>query len=123
MPGIKVKLADSIVTTPMISLLTKLENAAGGVVITASHNPAKWNGFKLKGDFGGPAHPEMIAKLEKELARVMKRKTLPPGRFTYTAAGGERKDHSDQHETAVSGRSGDENRHSADPACRDQDSV
>jgi phosphomannomutase len=81
--GITVKLADSIVTTPMISLLTKLENAAGGVVITASHNPAKWNGFKIKGDFGGPAHPEMITKVEKELARVMKKKRIPPGKFTF----------------------------------------
>ena len=81
--GITVKLADSIVTTPMISLLTRMENAAGGVVITASHNPAKWNGFKIKGDFGGPAHPEMIAVVEKELARVMKRKRIPPGKFTY----------------------------------------
>jgi len=78
-----VKLADSIVTTPMISLLTKLENAAGGVVITASHNPAKWNGFKIKGEFGGPAHPEMIAVVEKELARVMKRKRIPPGKLSF----------------------------------------
>jgi phosphomannomutase len=76
--GIRVKLADSIVSTPMVSLLTKLENAAGGVVITASHNPAKYNGFKIKGDFGGPAHPEMIAELEKEVSRVLKLKTLPP---------------------------------------------
>jgi phosphomannomutase len=81
--GILVKLADSIVTTPMISLLTKMERAAGGVVITASHNPPKYNGFKIKGDFGGPAHPEMIAKVEKELARVMKLKTVPHGTFTY----------------------------------------
>ncbi len=80
--GIKVKLADSIVTTPMISLLTKMENAAGGIVITASHNPAKYNGFKIKGDFGGPAHPEMIAKLEKELGSVMKKKRLPPRKRT-----------------------------------------
>lgn len=72
--GIRVKLADSIVTTPMVSLLTKLEKAAGGVVITASHNPAKYNGFKIKGDFGGPAHPEMIAKVEKDLARVLRLK-------------------------------------------------
>lgn len=79
--GIKVKLADSIVTTPMISLLTKLENAAGGIVITASHNPPKYNGFKIKGDFGGPAHPEMIARVEKELARVMKLKNLPPQKY------------------------------------------
>jgi phosphomannomutase len=81
--GIRIKLADSIVSTPMISLLTKYENAAAGIVITASHNPAKWNGFKIKGDFGGPAKPETIAKVEKELAQVMKRKNLPPGKRTY----------------------------------------
>lgn len=81
--GILVKLADSIVTTPMISMLTKMEKAAGGVVITASHNPPKYNGFKIKGDFGGPAHPEMIATLEKELGRVLKLKTLPRGKHTY----------------------------------------
>ncbi|MGA9118785.1 MAG: phosphoglucomutase/phosphomannomutase family protein [Bacteroidota bacterium] len=80
--GIKVKLADSLVSTPMVSLLTKMENAAGGIVITASHNPPKYNGFKIKGDFGGPAHPEMIARVEKELAKVMKLKSLPPLKFS-----------------------------------------
>ena len=80
--GIAVKLADSIVSTPMVSLVTLKENAAGGVVITASHNPARYNGFKIKGDFGGPAHPEMIARVEKELAKVMKRKKLPPAKHT-----------------------------------------
>lgn len=78
--GIKVKLADSIVSTPMISLLTKLENAAGGVVITASHNPPKYNGFKIKGDYGGPAHPEMIEQVEKELKAVLRLKRFPAGR-------------------------------------------
>jgi len=82
--GIKVKLANSIVTTPMVSLLTRLESAAGGVVITASHNPAKYNGFKIKGDFGGPAHPEMIAKLERELAKVLKLKNTPKGKSTFS---------------------------------------
>lgn len=81
--GIKVKLSDGIASTPMISLLTKQENAAAGIVITASHNPAKWNGFKIKGDFGGPAHPETIAKVEKELARVVKAKRLPLGKHTF----------------------------------------
>ena len=80
--GIPVKLADSIVSTPMVSLMTLRENAAGGIVITASHNPARYNGFKIKGDFGGPAHPEMIALVEKELARVMKLKKLPPATRT-----------------------------------------
>jgi phosphomannomutase len=58
----------------MVSLLTKKLNAAGGVVITASHNPAKYNGFKIKGDFGGPAFPETIEKVEKELKKVIKLK-------------------------------------------------
>jgi phosphomannomutase len=81
--GIKVRLADSIVSTPMISLLTKMEKAAAGIVITASHNPPRYNGFKIKGEFGGPAHPEMIAKVEKELAKVMKLKKLPPAKHTF----------------------------------------
>jgi phosphomannomutase len=72
--GISVILSDKISSTPMVSLLTKKLNAAGGVVITASHNPARYNGFKIKGDFGGPAFPETIEKVEKELARVIKKK-------------------------------------------------
>lgn len=80
--GLRIKLANSIVTTPMVSLLTKMENAAGGIVITASHNPSTYNGFKIKGDFGGPAHPEMIAKVEKELARILKLKSVPHGKYS-----------------------------------------
>jgi len=75
--GITVKLADKISSTPMTSLGIVKMNAAGGVVITASHNPAKYNGFKIKGDFGGPAHPEMVAKVEKLLAPILKADKLP----------------------------------------------
>ncbi|MGH2568091.1 MAG: phosphoglucomutase/phosphomannomutase family protein [Bacteroidota bacterium] len=74
--GIKVIISDKISSTPMVSLLTRKLNAAGGVVITASHNPAKYNGFKIKGDFGGPAHPEMIEKVEKELKKALKSKVV-----------------------------------------------
>jgi len=70
--GIKIILSDKISSTPMVSLLTKKLNAAGGVVITASHNPARYNGFKIKGDFGGPAFPETIEKVERELKKVIK---------------------------------------------------
>ncbi|MBN1397514.1 MAG: phosphoglucomutase/phosphomannomutase family protein [Bacteroidetes bacterium] len=70
--GIKVIISDKISSTPAISLITKKMNAAAGVVITASHNPAKYNGFKIKGDFGGPAFPESIEKVEKELKKVIK---------------------------------------------------
>ncbi len=75
--GVKVKLADAISSTPMTSLGIVKMNAAGGVVITASHNPAKYNGFKIKGDFGGPAHPEMVAKVEKILAPILRSNKLP----------------------------------------------
>ncbi len=81
--GIRIKLADSISSTPMISLVTRLENAAAGIVITASHNPPKWNGFKIKGEFGGPAFPETVAAVERVLAGVMKRKALPARRLNY----------------------------------------
>lgn len=72
--GIKVTISDTISSTPMVSLLARNLNTAGGVVITASHNPAKYNGYKLKGDFGGPAHPEMIERLERELRKVKSEK-------------------------------------------------
>ncbi|HTR80334.1 MAG TPA: phosphoglucomutase/phosphomannomutase family protein [Bacteroidota bacterium] len=75
--GVRVKLADKISSTPMTSLGIVRMKAAGGVVITASHNPAKYDGFKIKGDFGGPAHPEMVAKVEKLLAPILKAKELP----------------------------------------------
>lgn len=75
--GVKVWLADKISATQIVSLGVVKKKAAGGVVITASHNPAKYNGFKIKGDFGGPAHPEQIAKVEKELAPIQKASKLP----------------------------------------------
>ncbi|MBI2427184.1 MAG: phosphoglucomutase/phosphomannomutase family protein [Ignavibacteriales bacterium] len=75
--GVKVLLSEKISPTQMVSLGVVKKKAAGGVVITASHNPAKYNGFKIKGDFGGPAHPEMIAEVEKELAPLQDAVTLP----------------------------------------------
>jgi phosphomannomutase len=68
--GIHVKLASSIVTTPMVSLAVKKLRAAGAVIITASHNPAQYNGFKIRGDFAGPAYPEQIAEVEEELKKI-----------------------------------------------------
>jgi phosphomannomutase len=70
--GIKVLLADKMVSSPMVSLAANKMNLAGGIMITASHNPPKYNGFKIKGDFGGSAHPEMIAEVEKLLPNIDK---------------------------------------------------
>ncbi|MEE9287994.1 MAG: phosphoglucomutase/phosphomannomutase family protein [Bacteroidota bacterium] len=69
--GLKAILAGTIVPTPAVSLAVKQFGAAGGVVITASHNPAKYNGFKIKGAYGGPAHPEMVSRVEDILRTVV----------------------------------------------------
>lgn len=69
--GVIVHLADEIASTPQISFNAKQKNVNLGVVITASHNPAEYNGYKLKASFGGPATPEQISNVEKELAKIM----------------------------------------------------
>jgi len=51
--------------TPVISWAVKDLEAAGGIVITASHNPATFNGFKIKAPWGGSAAPETTAAVEK----------------------------------------------------------
>ena len=62
--GIKVYLAKTFISTPMISLGVKKLKASIGVVITASHNPPEYNGYKLKGYFGGPLSTEKVEELE-----------------------------------------------------------
>ena len=61
---INVKLSKGFVSTPMVSLGVVREKANLGVVITASHNPPTYNGYKLKGDFGGPLLPHNISEVE-----------------------------------------------------------
>ena len=65
--GILVKLAKGFVSTPMVSLGVVKEKANLGVVITASHNPPSYNGYKLKGDFGGPLLPVDITDVENRI--------------------------------------------------------
>ncbi|HVO80270.1 MAG TPA: phosphoglucomutase/phosphomannomutase family protein [Terriglobales bacterium] len=65
--GIPVKLANDYTPTPAISLAVKETGAAGGVVITSSHNPWNWNGVKFKGKFGGSATPAIMKVIEGEL--------------------------------------------------------
>ncbi len=63
--GITVHAADKFASTPMVSLGTLRLGANAGVVITASHNPPSYNGYKLKADFGGPANPAAIKEVEE----------------------------------------------------------
>ena len=65
--GVKVLLAKDFVSTPMVSLGVVNYKANIGVVITASHNPPSYNGYKLKGDFGGPLLPDDITDIENRI--------------------------------------------------------
>ena len=58
--GIPVQLSDDALPTPAVSLAVKQQGAAGGVMITSSHNPWNWNGVKFKGNFGGSATPAIM---------------------------------------------------------------
>ncbi len=62
--GIKVFLAKGFVSTPMISFGAVQYKTDIGVIITASHNPPAYNGFKLKGSYGGPLTPSKVAEIE-----------------------------------------------------------
>src|SRR5205809_3224312 len=66
--GIPVRLADDYVPTPAVSFAVKNTGAAGGVVITSSHNPWNWNGVKFKAKFGGSATPAIMKIIEEETA-------------------------------------------------------
>jgi phosphomannomutase len=66
--GIPVKLANDYTPTPAVSYAVKHQGAAGGVMVTSSHNPWNWNGVKFKGKFGGSATPAIMKKIEEELA-------------------------------------------------------
>ena len=65
--GIPITLANDYTPTPAVSLAVKQRGAAGGVVITSSHNPWNWNGVKFKGRFGGSATPQIIKGIEEQL--------------------------------------------------------
>jgi phosphomannomutase len=66
--GIPVRLASDYSPTPSISYAVKSTGAAGGVVITSSHNPWNWNGVKFKAKFGGSATPAIMKLIEQETA-------------------------------------------------------
>lgn len=65
--GIKVWISESILPTPALTWQVVDRQSAGGVMITASHNPAQYNGFKFKATYGGSASPEIIAEIETEV--------------------------------------------------------
>ena len=51
-------------TTPTVEMAVVFEKADGGIIITASHNPPSYNGYKLKGSYGGPLIPSQVQEIE-----------------------------------------------------------
>jgi len=68
--GIKVHLAKGFVSTPMVSLGVVKTNADLGIVITASHNPPSYSGYKLKSSYGGPTIPKEVSEVENMIPDV-----------------------------------------------------
>ena len=68
--GIKVYLADKSAPTPVLSYNVLHHQAGGAAIITASHNPGQWNGFKFKPDYAGSATQEITDRLEQSIAKV-----------------------------------------------------
>ena len=70
MADLPVWLSTSPCPSPAVSLLVRQRAAAGGVMITASHNPYRWNGIKFKASYGSSALPSIVEQIEHELATV-----------------------------------------------------
>jgi len=65
--GIKTLLTENAVPSQVLSFTVKDKNLAAGIMITASHNPPEWNGFKIKEEFGGSAFPETTKAVEAQV--------------------------------------------------------
>jgi alpha-D-glucose phosphate-specific phosphoglucomutase len=78
--GTPVWLATDACPTPAVSLLVRLRGAAAGIQISASHNPYRWNGVKIKASYGSSASPAIVAQVESEIAKVLRDgvPSLPP---------------------------------------------
>lgn len=68
--GIEADITKGAVSTPNISFAVKYMGYHQGVMITASHNPYYYNGYKIKESFGGAATPEFISEVEDEIKNI-----------------------------------------------------
>lgn len=72
--GVEVELLSSDAPTPLISFEVKHRGLDGGIVITASHNPPDFNGYKFKAPYGGAATPRITNEIESHLGRTAPRR-------------------------------------------------
>ena len=68
--NIPVHLCQNATPTPTVSFSIKQLATAGAVIITASHNPADYNGVKFRPDYAGAASDEVLAEIQANIARV-----------------------------------------------------
>ncbi|MBL1173796.1 phosphoglucomutase/phosphomannomutase family protein [Pantanalinema sp. GBBB05] len=80
MAGFDVLLSDRYAPTPAFSWAAKQFNALGALVITASHNPGKYSGLKIKSAFGGSVPPSVTQQVEARLAEPLAA-TATPGKL------------------------------------------
>ena len=69
--GIKVYLCPKATPTPVVSFGVLAQKAGGAVIITASHNPANWSGFKYKSEYGCSAPDEVTAEIERHISQAL----------------------------------------------------
>ncbi|MCS6830482.1 MAG: phosphoglucomutase/phosphomannomutase family protein [Armatimonadota bacterium] len=69
--GLPAVLSESSLSSPALSYAVYHRRAQGGVMITASHNPPQFNGFKFKAHYGGSALPEITEQIETHLQRIL----------------------------------------------------
>ncbi len=75
--GIPVTMAAEITPTPALSFAVRERKAAGGVMITSSHNPAEWNGVKYKASYGGSGKPSIMTAIEGYLGKPLVKAEKP----------------------------------------------
>ena len=68
--GLEVKLSGAFLPTPALSFAVKYYGAGGGVMLTASHNPPPYSGFKLKGPYGGTATQDIYADVSERVSDI-----------------------------------------------------
>lgn len=81
--GIKVYYFDDLRTTPMLSYTVRKLNCIGGIVITASHNPPEYNGYKVYGDNGAQIMPDVADEVLKEIENIKELDTIPEFKDEY----------------------------------------
>ena len=75
--GIRAWLTREAAPTPVVSFSILSQQAAGAAIITASHNPGNWNGFKFKPEYAGSATDEITNRLENKIDQVESPRTTP----------------------------------------------